>query len=236
MSYHNGAKIITDGLAFYLDFSNPKCIAHSSSNAVDLSPNRIPITLTNSSANTLIITDKYAEFVPPDTSSAATYYSAANSYFNTIKNEMTLETYMYVISDMGTSVRGVSPRVSESGSPLGFAIATNGLSVETNVNNATWITSGITSSDSGFLKWVHITQTTSVIGNATTTYINGNLVGTMSLLNGIPTSGGGFLIGRGFFGGAKNYNGRVSFVRVYNRALSSGEILTNYNNIKGRFV
>ena len=91
MSYYNGAKVITDGLAFYLDFSNPKCVPNSSSNATDLSPNKIPVTLTNGSANTLALTGKYAEFTPPDTSSAATYYSAQNSYFSTIKNEMTLE-------------------------------------------------------------------------------------------------------------------------------------------------
>ena len=43
-------------------------------------------------------------------------------------------------------------------------------------------------------------------------------------------------IGRGFStSGERWFNGGVSIVRIYNRALSATEILQNYNNGRARF-
>jgi hypothetical protein len=225
-----------DKLGFCVDFSNIKSINTSTLVLTDISKNNISISLSNPSSNTLTISNGYAEFNPLDISGTATYYTISNNYFNTIKNEITLETCMYVYGDFGNTnyVRGVSPRTTETSSPLGFSISSTGIIYEVNTNTG-WITSNSTNSNCGYNKWVYVTQTTSVTNNNFLTYINGNLVGTMSLNGSIPNGGNGLLIGRGFYGGTRNYSGRVSFVRVYEKALTPQEIQQNFNALRGRF-
>ena len=228
--------VILNNLAFYVDFANPKSI--NGTTLSDLS-NNLAVSLTNPGANTLTIANGYAEFIPVDLTSTATFYTISNSaYFNNIKSEMTLETAMYVYATMGASgqyVRGVSPRVTETGSPLGFALFTTSVQYEVNTNLG-WTTGNSgTISSAGYNKWVYITQVTSVIDNTFKTYVNGVLVGTLSLAGGIPTNGTGILIGRGWFGGVANYNGRVGFVRAYSTALSADSVLQNFNAMQGRY-
>jgi hypothetical protein len=234
MALSHSPKIITENIGFNVDFANPKSI--NGTTLTDISLNRLPITLTNPEANSLTITGGYAQFTPVDVANTATFYTISNSYFNDIKNEMTLETCMYVTNDFGSGAfpRGVSPRITESGSPLGFAINSSGISFEINTS-AGWKTGSASSINSGYNKWVYVTQTTSLSGDAFKTYINGVLVGQLSLGADTIGSGNGILIGRGFFGGVKNYHGRVGFVRVYNRALSATEIQQNFNALRGRY-
>jgi len=71
-------------------------------------------------------------------------------------------------------------------------------------------------------------------------YINGVLDGTTSLSGGaINDSGatGDFAIGtrKTSTGGDDFFNGEIANVQVYNRGLSSTEVLHNYNALKGRF-
>ncbi len=228
--------IILNNLALYVDFANPKSI--SGTTLSDLS-NNLSVSLTNSNANTLTITNGYAEFIPADLTGTATYYTISNpTYFNNIKSEMTLETAMYVYATMGPSgtyVRGVSPRTTETGSPLGFGLSPTTINFEVNTNLG-WTTGSSSVVPSlGYNKWVYVTQVTSVIDNTMKTYVNGVLVGTLSLAGGTPSNGSGILIGRGFFGGVANYNGRVSFVRVYSTALSASLVLQNFNAMRGRY-
>jgi hypothetical protein len=69
-------------------------------------------------------------------------------------------------------------------------------------------------------------------------YINGSLVNSDTQTGTISTNSGGMSIGvYGGFSGSRSYyyNGNISIVRVYNRALSPTEIEQNYNVQKGRF-
>ena len=234
MSLGHGASIVRNNLGFNADFSNVKSI--DGTNLIDISGNNIATTLSNPSANTMVLANGYAEFNPLDIGGTATFYTISNSYFNTIKNEISIETAMYVYSNFGNNswVRGVSPRISETSSPLGFSIQSSGMSVEVNTTNG-WKTASFSTPLSGYNKWLYITQTTSVTDNEFKTYINGTLVRTVSLVGEIPNGGGGFLIGRGFFGGIRNYNGRVGFLRVYAKRLSHNEIQRNFEATRGRY-
>jgi hypothetical protein len=225
-----------NGLGFCVDFSNVKSINNSTLALTDISKNNISTTLTNSSSNTLTVSNGYADFNPLDISGTATYYTISNNYFNTIKNEITLETCMYVYGDFGSSqyVRGVSPRTTETSSPLGFSITSDGISYEVNTSIG-WIAGGVQNLNCGYNKWVYVTQTTSVTNNNFLTYVNGNLVATQSLSSSIPNGGNGLLIGRGFYGGTRNYSGRVSFVRVYEKSLTAAEVSQNFNALRGRY-
>ena len=72
-------------------------------------------------------------------------------------------------------------------------------------------------------------------------YINGNLVNSDTQTGTISTDSGGMSIG--VFGGytanpggrAYYYNGNLAFCKVYNKELTSAEILQNYNATKGRY-
>jgi hypothetical protein len=234
MACVSGSNIVNDSLGFNVDFGNTKSINGTTLN--DVSGNNISVSLTNPSANTMSITDGYAEFNPVDTGSAATYYTISNSYFNTIRTEISIETAMYVYNNFGNNswVRGVSPRTTETGSPLGFSISSAGLSVEVNTTTG-WKTASFASSLVSYNKWLYITQTTSVTDNEFKTYVNGILVRTVSLTGAIPNGGNGFLIGRGFFGGIRNYNGRVGFLRVYSKRLTHNEIQQNFESMRSRY-
>ncbi len=105
------------------------------------------------------------------------------------------------------------------------------------------------SASSGFSwqtgSWVNVTITRDVNG-AVNTYQNGSFVTTLNLTGGKITQGGslGFAIeqdsaGIGEYGGGidvgQSMTGRISTVQIYDRILSSTEVLSNYNSLRTRF-
>lgn len=234
MACFSGPEITNPNLGFNVDFANNKSI--NGTILSNVTANNIPVTLTNSASNTMTIVNGYADFNPIDISGNATYYTVANNYFNTIKNEISIETAIYVYGNLGDNqwVRGISPRTSETSSPLGFSITSSGLSVESNTTTG-WKATSFSSSLISYNRWLYITQTTSIIDNAMKTYVNGNLLNTVSLAGETPNGGNGFLIGRGFYGGVRNFYGRVGFLRVYSSRLTQSEIKQNFEAIRGRY-
>jgi hypothetical protein len=234
MAIAYNASVIINGLGFYVDFANSKSVTGVT--LTDMAGNQLPISIINTGTGSLSVANGYADFNPvSNTSTTATFYTISNSYFTDNRTEITLETAMYVYQDFGNSsfVRGVSPRVTESGSPLGFSLGSTSITAE--INTGSWVTSNTaTPLISGYNKWYHITQTTSASAGQMKTYVNSVLVNTVNF-TGTPTTGNGYLIGRGFFGGFHNYSGRVGFVRFYNRVLSQDEITSNFNTTRGRY-
>jgi len=69
-------------------------------------------------------------------------------------------------------------------------------------------------------------------------YVNGTLVNADTQSGTIATNSAGMSIGvYGGFSGARGYyyNGSLAICRVYNRALTTAEVLQNYNATKGRY-
>lgn len=69
-------------------------------------------------------------------------------------------------------------------------------------------------------------------------YINGNLVNSDAQTGTISTNSGGMSIGvYGGYSGARSYyyNGNLAICKVYNKELTTAEVLQNYNATKGRF-
>ena len=75
-----------------------------------------------------------------------------------------------------------------------------------------------------------------VTGNSSglNAYVNGVLVATnvVAFAPSAPASGNLFI---GTYGGAEYFNGKIGVAQVYNRALSAGETLQNFNAHKGRY-
>ncbi|MEY2924054.1 MAG: Synechococcus phage [Bacteroidota bacterium] len=95
---------------------------------------------------------------------------------------------------------------------------------------------GITIGSISSSQWVHAvitkTGTSSFVG-----YLN--IPGTNASQNGSFTGWYGSLddvvVGKGF-NNSRYYDGKVALVRIYNKALSSDEVLQNYNATKGRYL
>lgn len=230
MSVFSGPEIVNANLVFYVDFSNPKSV--SGTTATDLCTRKIPITLVNASNNTLTVANGYATFSPASESTQSTYYNVANTYFNDIKNEMSIEACVWTSSYPSGGNRLISARVTETGQSIGFQTSATTVGVEVN-SDGVWRTPSYSVGSTSNV-WLHVTQTTSNTGNATITYVNGTKVGEFGI-PGTLSSGGGFLIGLGYYGGVRYPAGRVSFLKVYNKVLSASEVQQNFNALRGRF-
>jgi hypothetical protein len=70
--------------------------------------------------------------------------------------------------------------------------------------------------------------------NTLSTYLNGSFVRSSANVTANFTSSYSYVIGRSTIG-AENFKGSVGVVRQYNRALTSAEVLQNYNAQKSRY-
>jgi hypothetical protein len=234
----SGNGIVTDGLMLALDAANPKSITQTSSFS-DLSSNSIPVIYQkNTTPSSITLQNGYLYF---SSSAAATSNFLSGSYYYTqdsrivnLTSSLTLETCVYPL-EIGPSLgcRPVSPRYTETNSPIGFGIREGRIDTEINTTTG-WNTASTITSLVGVNKWVYLTQTTSDANKIMKTYINGILVKDQSF-TGTPSSGNGYAFGRGYYGGKWDYNGYIAFVRIYSRVLSPDEILQNYNATKTRF-
>ena len=68
-------------------------------------------------------------------------------------------------------------------------------------------------------------------------YVDGNFISTKTIPNNIlaTISGDENFIGEYYDSGDNSWNGLIGNCHIYNRALSSTEVLHNYNALKGRF-
>lgn len=98
--------------------------------------------------------------------------------------------------------------------------------------NGGWNTFSTSANTNDIGTWVHIIATYS--GNSVKIYKNGTLIGSGSIGNNPDSSNAGYYIGHrwdmpdGVFGD-------YSIVNMYNRALSTSEVTTNFNATKSRF-
>ena len=81
------------------------------------------------------------------------------------------------------------------------------------------------------------TKTAGAINTTTNMYLNGNLISIAASATNTPSFVATILrIGRWTNNSVPYYfNGRISNVNYYNRALSAAEVLQNYNALRGRY-
>jgi hypothetical protein len=230
MSVFAGPEIASSNLVFAVDFNNSKSI--SGTTLTNIGSRNISVALVNAANNTLVVANGYAQFSPASESTQSTYYSISNTYFNDIRNEMTIEACVYTSSYPVGGNRMISTRTTEGGQSIGFQMGATTVGTEVN-SGGTWRTADTTIGSTSNV-WIHVIQTTSNVANVMITYINGRSVA-QTAIPGTLANGSGFLIGRGFYGGDRYPAGRLSFFRVYDRALSAAEIQQNFNALRGRF-
>jgi hypothetical protein len=215
--------IITDGLVLNLDAGFAPSYPTSGTSWYDLSSNSNNVTLTNgptfnSSSDGSIVFDGVDD------------YGLGATALN-YNNSITIESWIYPTNY--PSVNG------------GFILSNLGYYLEYGTNGKLksyfygLSSEGYHESTAAvpLNTWSCVNTTRNKDNNTIQFYINGVLDRTISNITGSISNGGG--TGRpqvgGFTGSSYKFNGRLSSIRLYNRALTSSEILRNYNATKGRF-
>ena len=216
-----GAPVVDTSLQLWLDAGQTSSYSGSGTTWTDLSGAGNNGTLTNSP--TYSGTTNGGVF----TFDGSTQYAATTLNSSTI-SDGTLSAWCYPIASPNSSYYdGIIDGDSPGNYGTGFGI--NNSTYQAIVNDQFWNTIG----QSVILnQWVMVTMTFT----ATTAlfYINGTQVSSLSYTRGTVSPGNNYLIGKSA-ANARYFNGRISTAMVYNRALTSDEILTNFKALRGRY-
>lgn len=233
MAYHFNGQLVTDGLVLCLDGANLKSYSGTGTDWVDRSGLSIPATLQNSGSGTVSFSNGYSVYSPADMTATAGHYLINHATISALSTQVSLECWFYISVFYAKRMIPLSPRTTETGSPIGFSVDSGIFRHEINTTNG-WVTGSVSSALATTGSWICISQTTDDANKLFKTYLNGVQIASVTFA-GTPNSGGGLLIGKGFYAGTVNFNGRIGVVRYYNRTLSASEILQNFNATKGRY-
>ncbi len=221
MGIARGPKIVTSGLVLALDAADKLSYKGSGTSWRDLSSNNNTGTLTNGptfNATNMgsIVFDGVDDYV--DAGNSSTLQITQGSIATWIKT-----------SDSSAGFHGILVKQSNYG-----LFANAGVLVAYDWGNAATRSTGVTISD-GRWKYIAMTFTTSTgtPSNNAIFYINGVAVLTSTIKWSTDVSI--LTLGLGGLASAQWFNGNISNVQIYNRVLSSSEILFNYNATKNRF-
>jgi hypothetical protein len=225
--------IVTNGLVLNLDTAYYNSYPRSGTTWSDLSGSGNNGTLTNGPTYVVTGASSSMQFDGVDDYVSQTYNNLSSGLtFNAwIRTTSTRSVKSYV-GDASNNVVGITLNSVWNG----FGV-TNG---KVNYNNArkndSWGQYYSTASVNDG-NWTYITVTHSKTNELVSLYINGSLDSTFD-----NTSSGGYdqwvnmgfnVISRGY--GGDYFNGNISVVHIYNRALSATEVSQNFNALRGRF-
>jgi hypothetical protein len=237
MSYHNGPRIVTDGLVLYLDAGNSKSYPGTGTVWNDLSGNNNNGTLTNgptfSSANKgSIVFDGTNDFVVENDPSTLRNQNFTVSIWINPGTQIQPIISIIDFDHAGSPLQGwvlqsedattnryfyLSYYTGSSFQPTGGGGIGAGKGIQ--LTTAVWQNITYTKSGTSMLGYKNGTQTyTGTANNANVNYVSSR---NMRIGNCVTIS--------------RPYNGNISQVAIYNRSLTTTEILQNYNATKGRY-
>jgi len=219
MSCAGGPDLIQNGLVLCLDASNTKSYSGSGTTWRDLSGNNNDGTLTN----------------------APTFSNLDRGFFSFNGSSNFISTPVNIDANTNTLSAWFNPRTT-SGGVRSIITSDNGnYDKGFGINNGQWsINIGDSEIYTGSFtinNWYY-----GVIVYSSTNiefFINGNRIYSKGSAQG-STTGANVSVGNATYPnngiGSRFFNGYISFCKIYNRALSTIEILQNYNATKGRFL
>ena len=222
--------IVKSGLVLYLDAGMVSSYSRTGTTWTDLSGRLNNGTLTNGP----IYNSSESGYISLD--STNDYVSVPHNSSLDLINTVTLETWVKYTTTTNT----VLIEKSNNNSHYQLQIFNNtqgtpGIAgqlvfmLQPNSNN--WVVSGITTNDNN---WYHVVGTYDRSTTTARIYVNGVLRNTNSSISTGPTSNTQPLL-IGSRSGAAGFGGTIGGVSIYNRVLSSTEILQNYNAGLTRF-
>jgi hypothetical protein len=234
MSYHHNPRVVTNGLVLYLDAGNRKSYSGSGTVWNDLSGNNYSGSLVN---GPIFNSSNFGSIVFDGIDDRVSRSESIN-----VGSNFTVSVWIYP-TILGTTRRGIVGNSYNYSGRNGWFLCTAG----NNTNNAFFLSIGndiaarVTPANTLTPnEWVYISAICENGGSNILLYKNGNVLPTYSsstLTSGIITyTIPQFNIGFRHVGGTTDpYTGNISIVSLYNRVLSSTEILQNYNATKSRF-
>lgn len=220
--------LTTNGLVLYYDPSNSSSYSGSGTTVNSLAPTNLTGTMSN-----ITYTNPY--FAYNGTSSSLSV--ADNSLLEPGTGDFTVEVWVYY-SVLAGSTRTFVSKTDNGGlaSAWSYGLRTNGTSGGTYFevgNGTTSITSPSFTVTTG--QWYQIVGVwTNIASNSIALYVNGSSQGSNShAFTSVKNSTNPLYLGN-YNGGEYSqwFNGRMGVVRMYNTALSSSEVLGNYNATK----
>jgi hypothetical protein len=145
------------------------------------------------------------------------YNSGRQFLFGKWKNSH--RAYALVLNQSGTSAGSITSQISTDGGSSNVGLATDSGVIDA---NGPWNNVGFTHDGTTLKTYVNgVLGATATIGEAYTSGTGHVAVGTILFTNDTTV--------------LNPFNGQIQGVQVYNRALSTREMLKNYNGLKGRF-
>ena len=227
MGTHGGSDTVTDGLVFLMDAANKNSYPGSGTAINDLTANNTNGTLTNgptfNSGNAGSIEfDATNDFIllPGASSLSVNYHTISSWNYSSNYNHLG---FLFEKTTNGSVNTQYSLFLHNSNT---IYYRTYGLS---------WVNVTLSSANFTNNAWNNIVATYD--GSNKRIYINGVLKIT-SAVTGTVTQNttGTSIIGAYGTGQAYFFNGKIAQTAIYNRALTSAEILQNYNVTKKRFI
>ena len=214
------SKIVTDGLVLCLDAGNRKSYPGSGTTWFDISGNGRDLTLFNGTAHNSL---GYFDFDGTDDYAKTT----DNGLGTGTRIPHTLE--MWVNFDLLSSPRWWLAVIGQYEAGAHHLIGSSASSTQFGAWSANCQRSPTLS---GTNAWMQIIGTFD--GTTLTYYVNNVINGGSCTANGFNFTNTDFTIGLRL-GSEANFNGKVSSVKLYNRALSAAEIQQNFNATRRRF-
>jgi len=231
MSFHHSPKIVTNGLVFHVDPSNPRCYSGGSV-CTDLTNINGNATITNVSLSS----DK--AFLMNATTSSISFVKkinlASNFTYSVVfyVNVLTPNDGLCLLSSFNNNYGGIGLAVYDATIVQGIWDA-----FSDNLATGDELYANFDGSSNTFSKKIRI-LTGTYNGSTIAFYLNGNKIDSRVSPATIPEQ---TYIDIGFAHGAFWTNNvtaagtKIYQASVYNRALTDSEILQNYNAFKGRF-
>lgn len=216
MGLGHSPMIVMDGLVLCLDAGNPKSYPGSGTAWNDLSGRSNNCTLTNG---------------PTYSSSNGGYFSfdGTNDYVytpvNIDANPVTLSAWFR--ASVVTGNRGILLN-DNGGWDKGFEISNSAFAIHVGNN---LVSTGVTATANRWYYGILVYNTSSM-----TFYLDGVSVWTGGA--SVASTGSTLEIGRAFFSGgagSRFFNGFISNIMVYNRAITAVEVAQNFNALRGRY-
>ena len=230
MSTQGGPDIITNGLVLALDGANRKSNPGSGTTWTDLSGNGKDGSLANGAS---FQTTNGGSVAFDGVNDRVTLYASNQLIGN---QYATLEAWIKS-SDDGT---GSGATANFLGTRVGQNMSINRYSTTNTAVFLTDFTSGNLNAPIGSINvfdqnWHHIVGVNNF--GICSLYVDGTLEGTDSTKSGqnIDLNAEVMAIGNDTNNTSRTFYGEVAIARIYNRALSTSEVLQNYNAVKSRF-
>ena len=229
MSYANGPRIVTDGLVLHLDAANRKSYVGSGTTWTDLSGNGNNGTLTNGPT----FSSSNGGFFIFDGTDDQVQGAIPSSTFD---SSHSISCWLYRESVKQWSALFSNNVTSNSCSILTFINTTNSIGTNNVGINASAISVDLGSDHLN--KWIYATIVYNGISSGSTVniyaYKDNSLISGSGSLYWTLNKSSYYYIGRHYSSGLY-YDGFISNISVYNKALSANEVQQNYNALKGRY-